>query len=228
MKAPRAHARGLTLIELTIALAVAAMVTAVGVISINALTHASLKSTAIELAGAIKYNYDRSIMEKRVQRIGMDLDQNVWWVEYTDDPYSLASERLRGTEGAKRDEEEEDDDDFDSFFGEADSEVKAALEGGRAASFVPDPDSGEPRPLPGDVRFSRVHTGHQEEPFESGIAYLHFFRGGWTEPAQIEITDGEDHITLKVAPLTGRVRTYHKQLEEMELNEWTGREEGDL
>ena len=103
--------------------------------------------------------------------------------------------------------------------------VKAALEGGKAASFVPE---GEPRPLPGDVRFSKVQTGHQEEPFIAGVAYLHFFRGGWSEPAQIELTDGDEVISLKVFPLTGGVRTYHEPLKELELEDHDGREEGDL
>ena len=221
----------MTLIELTIALAIAAMLVGVSIISMNALTHADLRSSAIELSGAIKFNYDRSIMEKRIQRLGMDLDKHVWWIEYTEDPFTLSQERLRGDEGAKRKEDGdlEDDDDGDSFFDDdADSEVKAALEGGKGASFVPDPDAGEPRPLPGDIRFGKVQTGHQEEPFTTGVAYLHFFRGGFTEPAEIELTDGEDVVTLKVLPLTGRVRTYHRELQELELDEYTADNEGDL
>ena len=57
---------------------------------------------------------------------------------------------------------------------------------------------------------------------------LHFFRGGWTEPAQIEITDGDEVISLKVFPLTGRVRTYDEPLKALELEDQEGREEGDL
>jgi general secretion pathway protein H len=228
----RRATRGFTLIELTIALAIAAMVAGVTIISVQSLTHAELRSSAVELSGAIKYNYDRSIMEKRIQRIGMDLDKHVWWIEYTDDPFTLAQERLQGDEGAKRDEDgkiiRDDDDDRFFFDDDDDSEVKAALEGGKAASFVPDEAAGEPKSLPGDIRFGKVHTGHQEEPFTSGVAYLHFFRGGFTEPAEIELTDGDDVVTLKVLPLTGRVRTYHRELKELELEEYDGRLEGDI
>ena len=60
--------RGFTLIELTIALAIAAMMVGVTMISVQSLTHADLKNTSLELAGAVKYNYDRAIMEKRIQR----------------------------------------------------------------------------------------------------------------------------------------------------------------
>ncbi|MCA9549365.1 MAG: type II secretion system protein [Myxococcales bacterium] len=219
--------RGFTLIELTIALAIAAMMVGVTMISVQSLTHADLKNTSLELAGAVKYNYDRAIMEKRIQRIAMDLDRQLWWIEYTEDPYGLDKERLRGDTGAKLDADgkvvKEDDDSF--WDDDADEEVKRALEGGKAASFVPE---GEPHTLPGDVRFAKIQTGHQEEPFTSGVAYLHFFRGGWTEPAQIEITDGDEVISLKVFPLTGRVRTYDEPLKALELEDQEGREEGDL
>ncbi|MEQ8278818.1 MAG: prepilin-type N-terminal cleavage/methylation domain-containing protein [Deltaproteobacteria bacterium] len=228
----RSRQRGLTLIEITIALAIAALAVSVGVISINALTDANLKSSALSLAGAIKFNYDRAIMEKRTQRLGLDLDRQVWWIEFTEDPYALAQERMRGEEGDKRSLEgdgEEQLEELDSFFSndDDDAEVKRVMEGGKAASFVPDEAGGKPRPLPGDVRFSKVWTGHQEESFTSGVAYIHFFRGGWTEPAQIELSDGTEYVTLKVFPLTGRVRTYDKQLEDPSIQEYDGREEGD-
>lgn len=230
VRPPRPARRGLTLIEVTIALAVAALATGVAVVGINAITDAHLKSTSLELGGAIKFNYDRSIMEKRTQRLAMDLDRNVYWVEYTEDAFAIAAERLRGPEGDKRDLEKKEsaEDRARSFFNaDPSDEVRAVMEGGKASQFRPDEATGEPRSLPGDVEFSKIWTGHQEESFTSGIAYLHFFRGGWTEPAQIELTDGDDYITLKVFPLTGRVRTYQERLEDPEVEEYDGREEGD-
>ncbi|MEL7371110.1 MAG: prepilin-type N-terminal cleavage/methylation domain-containing protein [Myxococcota bacterium] len=220
---------GLTLIEITIGLAIAAMVMSVGVTSINALTDAHLRSAAVEITGAVKYSYDRSIMEKRIQRIGFDLDRHVWWLEYTSDAYGLNAELTRGEEGAKRDDDgniirNDDDDQFD-FDSDTDADVKKALEGGKAASFQPD-GSDKPRALQGDVTFDSVWTGHQEEPFTSGIAYLHFFRGGWTEPAQIVLTDGESFTTLKVSPLTGRVRSYKRKLEDGKGEAFDASEEG--
>lgn len=222
----RAAQRGLTLIEITIGLAIAAMVMAVGVTSINALTDANLRSATVEIAGAIKYSYDRAIMEKRIQRIGFDIDRGVWWLEYTEDMYGLGAELDRGEEGIRPGEDGDFDDD-DSFFDEEeDAEVKKALEGGKAAAFVPDEDNAKPIHLPGDVHFESIWTGHQEQPFTSGIGYLHFFRGGWTEPAQIILTDDDSYITLKVSPLTGRVRTYKKKLEDGRGEAFNAADEG--
>jgi general secretion pathway protein H len=235
MRRPSKHERGLTLIEITVALAIAALVVSLGLVSLNALTDADLKSSAVELTGAIKFSYDRSIMEKRTQRMGFDMSKGLWWIDYTDDVYALDRERMRGKSGADSPEGEEQEKkkpaSLDEIFEQADEpedEVKQAMEGGKALAFSPDEGAGLPRRLPGTVAFSKIWTGHQEEPFTEGVAYLHFFRSGWTEPAQIELTDGDgEYITLKVFPLTGRVRMYRKQLEEEKVEEDDGREEGD-
>ncbi len=223
----RRHAAqsGLTLIEIMFGLAIAVLIMGVGVTSLNAVTDAYLRSAAIEITGAIKFSYDRAIMEKRIQRIGFDLDRQVWWLEFSQDPYGLAQELAQGEEGAKVDDEATDNSPF-SFDDDDDPEVVKALEGGRAAAFAPDGESGKPRKLTGDVTFESVWTGHQEQPFTSGIAYLHFFRGGWTEPAQVVLTDGDDFITLKVSPLTGRVRMYRKKLEDGRGEAYDASEEG--
>jgi general secretion pathway protein H len=224
--------RGLTLIEVVIALAIAAMATGIAIGAVNAITDASLKSTSIELIGAMKFSYDRAIMERRTQRLSIDMDKGLWWIDYTTDPFALSSERDRGPEGGKsEDKKRAEKEERSSFFSDEDDaakkEVEAALEGGKAASFSADEELGTPRSLPGDVRFSKVWTGHQEEAFTSGTAHIHFFSGGWTEPAQIELTDGDAFITLKLYPLTGRVRTYDKELEVPKPEDDDGREEGD-
>ncbi len=226
--------RGLTLIEITIGLAVAALVMSMSVVAISSLTDAKLRSAAVELTGAVKYNYDRAIMLNRVQRIGMDLDEGTWWMEFTQDPFSLSQQLREGEAGASKDEDGKlvygDEEDLEIDLGideDTDVEVRQALEGGRAASFQPDGDG--IRKLPGNVRFRRVWTGHQEKPFTKGIAFLHFFRGGWTEPALIELADAEeDVVVLEVMPLTGRVRTKHEEFEAPDVEEVDGFDEGDL
>src|SRR5687768_8886219 len=107
MRRPAAHRRGLTLIEITVALAIAALIVSLGLVSLNALTDADLKSSAVELTGAIKFSYDRSIMEKRTQRMGFDMSKGLWWIDYTDDEYALDRERMRGKSGADSPEGEE-------------------------------------------------------------------------------------------------------------------------
>lgn len=214
---PRRRRRGLTLIELTITVAVIGLVAGLTLVSIQALGANHLRSASVEIAGAIKGCYDRSIMEKRIQRITFDLDEHVWWVEYTADPFALDPEVAANMD----DPEEPEDLDLDE---EAPADLRAALEGGRAASFELDGWFGGKHPLPGEVHFGRVWTGMREDPFEKGRIHVHFFRGGFTEPLQLELYDGSpeadpeerSYVTLKVRPLTGRVRMYQKRLDEPE------------
>lgn len=225
----------MTLIELTIALAVAGLLMSMSVVAISALSDADLRSSAVQLTGSIKFSYDRAIMQNRIQRIGMNIDEGTWWLEYTQDPFALREERDEGTMGATIDEDgklvyvgEEEIRSRLRFDRDTDPQVKMALEGGLGAAFTREEDMQERR-LPGSVRFARVWTGHQEEPIDEGIAFLHFFDGGWTEPAMIELRDEDDDIvTLRVAPLTGRVRTYPHALDAPELEEHDGHEDGDL
>lgn len=208
--------RGLTLIEITITIVIVALVSGIAMVSVQSLSHSRLRSSAVAIAGAIKECYDKAIMEKRIQRIAFDLNDHVWWVEYTEDPYALDIERLSS----------EDDDEPEDLFLDEDTpeEVRAALEGNRAATFSPDPSFGAKIPLPGGIHFGRAWTGMREKPFEKGIIYLHFFRGGFTEPLQLEIYEGSpeskpksrEWVTIKVRPLTGRVKTYQKRLDEPE------------
>jgi hypothetical protein len=204
------------------------------VVAINSLTDASLRSAAVELTGAIKYSYDRAIMQNRVQRLGMDIETGQWWLEYTENPFSISEQRLEGEAGFERDEDGKvvrpDEEDFELDLGidrDTAPEVREALEGGRSASFVQEEDD-EPRKLPRGVRFSRVWTGHQEEPFTKGIAFLHFFTSGFSEPALIELMDADDDVVvLEVSPLTGRVRTKHERFEAPEVEDYDGYDEGD-
>lgn len=205
--------RGLTLIEITITVAVIGLIAAMSVVGIQALSANALRSASIELSGVIKSCYDRSIMEKRIQRVSFDLDEETWWVEYTADPYALDVEVLSQADDPDEPEELYLDE-------EAPEDLRQALEGSRAAGFQADEFFGGKHRLPDGVHYGRLWTGMRDEPFEKGIIYLHFFRGGFTEPLQIELFDGSEedredreYTTLKVRPLTGRVRMYQRQLD---------------
>lgn len=229
----RALRRGLTLIELTIALAIAALAVVMGVIAID--SGQSLNAASVELTGAVKYAYDRSIMQRQIHRLAIDLDDNRYWLEYTDEAFGLAERRLTGRKGARIDgETTPNTDDLPFIFDEDDDdEVKRALLGGRASRFTALGNDGEDakepprRKLPGSVDVTRIWTGHQEEPFDAGMTYLHFFYGGWTEPALIELSDGDEFLTLEVSPLTGRVRTRPGKMKDPDVEEHSGAEEGD-
>ncbi len=233
-----AGARGFTLIELTIALAIVALLAGATVMTVNSVTDAHLRSSGTALSGAIKQCYDRAAMLQRSQRIVFDIDKQIWWIEFTESPFAVARERLTGEEGESSEEmrerleaEQRDRGRSSSFGDDGKEEVQRMIEGGMSRFFVPDEDldAGKPQVLPGGVSFARIWTGHQEKPFTSGMAHLHFFPQGWTEPALIELVDDDgDVFTLEVQPLTGRVKVYDRRLEDPSAEDDDGRKDGDL
>src|SRR5262249_54141908 len=67
--------RGLTLIELTVALAVVVVMFAAVVFGIGALTGAQAKQAATELAGTIRYLYDTASLTGRTCRLVFELPE---------------------------------------------------------------------------------------------------------------------------------------------------------
>lgn len=100
----------MTLIEVAIAIGIAASFSAVAIGTLNSLTDADLRSTAVELSGAMKSSYDRAIMQRRTQRLAIDLDKGLWWFEYTESPFAISKEKATGEVGEKTGGREEDED----------------------------------------------------------------------------------------------------------------------
>jgi general secretion pathway protein H len=67
-------------------------------------------------------------------------------------------------------------------------------------------DGDEPgRELGAGIKFRLVQTDRDPDPITNGRAYLHFWPGGVTEHAVIQIGSGsDDGLTVRVSALTGR------------------------
>ncbi len=68
------------------------------------------------------------------------------------------------------------------------------------------------RALPDSVRLT-VWTRHQRDIVKQGTAYMYFFPQGFTERAQLGISQGRNTWTLTVQPLTGKVAVVPDELE---------------
>jgi general secretion pathway protein H len=66
---------------------------------------------------------------------------------------------------------------------------------------------GEPVVFPDDVKIVSVRTDADLEPIKTGFADLYFFPRGQTQLAYIQLSDSdkENHYTIIVQPLTGKV-----------------------
>lgn len=211
MKPARASARGLTLVEILVVIAIMAIVTAAAVGGSMQLPSSRLRRSAAMVASATKVAFTRATATSHNLRLVMDLDQQKIWLEESDIPMLVRSKDAAGAGGA-----------------EAVTEVErmALAEGDR---IVKTPPVARPRfhpievygfgdvetakggkPLQRGITFRGVQTTHDDAARTSGRAYLYFWPGGRTERASIQLRIGDSEeesrtVSLLVSPLTGKV-----------------------
>ncbi|HUM09332.1 MAG TPA: type II secretion system protein [Myxococcaceae bacterium] len=224
-------ARGFTLIELTVAIAIAAGLFSALVLGLGALTGARARKAMGELGGAARSLYDTAALTGNTCRLVLLLPKD------DSAEFSYRAECASGpvTSAVDRDQEIRD-------------ATKAAVEAYRKKSRGSARDAQPPAPGPGahgaygtgssgstlldvldsekvrvekaaafsafttseiqprrmsGVRVS-VWTSHQRAKIDSGLAYLYFFPQGYTERAQVTVRQGNNVWTLLVSPLTGK------------------------
>jgi general secretion pathway protein H len=233
--ARRRAQRGLTLIEISIAIIIVAMLFSAAVMGIGSITGAKAKGSAGELAGLIRSLYDSAALRGKTCRLVFEIPD-----PKSEDPTRYHAECAEGAvttsrdrDTALRDENSERERNARASGGAgANGETRRnylvsggdaptateLMEGEKqrvenAARFSSYTSEEVPsRELPGDVKVS-VWTRHQREPVESGVAYLYFFPQGYTEKAHVYVKQGDNVWTLDVSPLTGKVQVVAEELE---------------
>lgn len=222
--------RGLTLIELTVALAIIAVLFGAVVTSVGAITGSRAKAAAGELGGVIRSLYDTAALKGRTCRLVFQLpakgeDGDVkYWAECAEGHVTTARDRDQALEDANHqaDVDARDDSRRESARSrsassdeaesaeEQEAQEKARVE--KAARFSAyTAEEIKPRKLSG-VKIS-VWTQHQRDPVSSGLAYLYFFPQGYTERAYVYFEQGKNVWTITVAPLTGKTTIVGRALE---------------
>lgn len=208
----RLGARGLTLIEMLVVLAIVALL-AVGVLmGSGQLASAKLKKTATSLTGVIRLAYTRASSTSKSIRLVFDFEQRSFWMEEAEQAMLVTPKDTTGTGGA----------DAVTALEQQSIAEGARLTKGPAAPrahfrqvdmglLAVDADThGNVRALPGNIKFRSIQTTHDDQPRTADRAYLYFWPGGQTERSAIQIrigdsTDDWETLTLLVAPLTGSV-----------------------
>lgn len=228
VRPPRRGERGLTLIELTVALAIIAVLFAAAIISVGSITGSRARAAASELGGAIRSLYDTASLKGRTCRLvfqlpakGEDGDTK-YWAECAEGHVTTARDRDRALEDADHQAElaareqsrpkstpSRSSDEPESVEDQA-AQEKARVE--KLARFsVYTAEEIKPRKLSG-VKIS-VWTQHQRDPVTSGLAYLYFFPQGYTERSYVYFEQGKNVWTIAVAPLTGKTTIVARALE---------------
>jgi prepilin-type N-terminal cleavage/methylation domain-containing protein len=219
--------RGMTILEIMIALAVMGLLMLVGLPALRTQLGSDLREDANGVASAMRAAYELASLSGVHHRVLLDLDAQTYEIQACPEDLRLA----RGDEEKVVDKdvlETVPKPEINQTAGiagevlEAESpedavKTAAALAGiniGGARCVVPttpngDADArGNQRQLNEGrkIRFGEVHVQHLDRPAKAGKVAINFFPLGWAEKAVVEIAAPEgDRYTILVHGMTGRV-----------------------
>jgi general secretion pathway protein H len=206
----RRRARGLTLFEVLIVIALIAVLAGGVLFGSGMLASNRMRSAAMLIVSGVRIGMTRANGTGRPVRMVFDLDNRRVMLEESSTSVMLRQKEDEENTGGGAEAATEAE-------RKARAEADRILEGPRAprAQFSPvkqfgfdaeDPAQG--RELGGGIRFRQVHTEHDGQPRTEGRAYLYFWPGGGTEHASIQLErDGDEQgLTIVVSPLTGRAK----------------------
>jgi Tfp pilus assembly protein FimT len=214
----------MTLIEVVVVVVIIA-ITASGLsFSFNALARTNLKGGAGKLAAAARYAYNRAVIQGTTVRIGFAVPGNTFSIEEAHGKVTLA----RVEDERRKDSLEEGGSEVVAVdpWAAARNRIEQALKPTLGATpFGPITSStGQAIARYTDVALGRrvqivkLIVPHQPAPLEQGKGGVHFFPGGMTEHAVLQLSDGGDTVySVEIHPLTGRARVYPKAYEPDQL-----------
>jgi general secretion pathway protein H len=226
------RARGFTLIELSIALVIIAVLFAAVVVSIGAVTGSKAKASAGELGGVIRSLYDTAALSGKTCRLVFEMaepkddeGETKYWAECAAGNLTTSKDRdgelkeidRQSSKRGHKDKLDEDDKRFSKYTRDNPTLTDLlSVEQNRvenAAKYSEYTNSEiAPRVLPSAVHLG-VWTRHQRDVANSGTAYLYFFPQGFTEKAQIYVRQGTNTWTITVSSLTGKTAVVSEELE---------------
>lgn len=224
------RARGVTLIELVVALGIVVVLFAAVVYGVGALTGARAKEASAELAGTIRALYDSAALSGKTCRLVFELPRKAsddetpvkYHAECAKAGITAGANReddQRAAEKKERERKKESETRFRSLSGddtgpnlqELMAREKDRVEEAAKFQAFSNEDVIE-RTLPAGVEVE-VWTAKLKSATKTGTAYLYFFPQGFTERAQIYVRQGKNVWTLAVSPLTGKTVIHADALE---------------
>jgi len=207
----QARKRGVTLIEILVAIGIALLLAGGMIMGVGALSGARLRESSTLVAGAIRVAYNHANATSRPTRVVFDIKERTIHIEDTEGRMLLQSgDRTGGAEAATELEKE------------VVEEAERIVEGPRAPRpmFRPvkkllgfDTEGKGAKHLASKIYFRQIEVDHEDGAVTEGRVYLYFWPGGQTELAAIQLQksnldDVPDSsiITVLVSPLTGKVK----------------------
>ena len=215
----------MTILELMIVLLIIALGASGLTLSLNALARTTLKGATGKLAAASRFAYNRALVKGKTVRISFELGGNAFSVEEAHGKVTLGrTDDARG-EATASDDGAETSGAVDPWAA-AQSRLTDALKPSLGASPFGAITNADGK---GSTRYTNVGLGrriqivrlivaHEPTPREQGHGAIHFFPGGNTEHAVLQLSDGGDDVySLEIHPLTGRATIHAGAFEPEEL-----------
>jgi general secretion pathway protein H len=205
----RSRERGLTLIEVVIAIALIALLAGSLLFGKNMLVGSRVKGAATLIISSVRFGLTRANATGKPTRLVIDLDKKQLSIEEASGSLMLREKGKDQTGGAEAATAAET---------KARQEADRIIEGPRAprAHFSklvgvsgPIQDLTQGRALGDGVEIAQVRTEHDDEYVREGRAYIYFWPAGSTERAVVQLKkagDREASLTVVLSPLTGRAK----------------------
>lgn len=220
----RMKSEGMTLLEILVVLAIMVLAASGVSFSVGALARANLKAAAGRLGAATRYAYNRAVTHGQTTRLHFTLPGNTFSIEEAHAGVTLAT---------KKDREDQEAPGAEGIQGGAIdpwaaaqarvAQPLAATVGASPFTGIADADGKAIKrynevSLGRDVQFLKLIVAHEPEPLTEGDGAVHFFAGGHTEHAVIQLGDGHGAVySIEIHPLTGRVKVYPEAYEPEDL-----------
>jgi len=208
MSACGTRSSGFTLLEIVVTIAVLGLVLGVAVSRMDTMLEWDMKRASNKLASTMRYLYNKAASEGLYIRLVLDIEESVYWVEATTDPFMLSTgdedtgSLKGGSKETKEGEEGEGAEDETMDDGEP-----YAIKPAKPVFNPVDSYLLKPTKLPDSVHFKDVYVEHDRSSIDSGKAEVYFFPNGMVEHAVINLRDEGDEInySLETNPISGRV-----------------------
>jgi general secretion pathway protein H len=192
--------RGMTLLEVLIALIIAAIVIGGVAVSAGGVFSSRLGQTSGKLMATIRYAFDRSVMTGKVYQLVVDIDNGKFWLEEMEKEKSCET-RLQEIDDLEK-----------GKAGQAEAETETVDKGTKKEDMIVRTTT-----LPDGIKFEAVMAQHHQEPVVEGQARILFFPEGISEKAFIWLSKGETVHTVEIRAMQGRGVHHREELPARDL-----------
>ena len=203
--------RGVTLVEISIAIVIAALLMGLAAPMLGSITAASLRTSASKISGMVKATYDHAILSGHTSRVVFDMEKGTVSAEETADYFGLV---IEGDDKDKDDDKDED---------KAPSNDAMLLSIAKRVSDRPSRRHKKATfakilgssviELDSDVKVAELASEHLKTPVKSGKEAIYFFPMGYSEHALLTLEDPAGRtFSVEVEPLNGRTRITDKKV----------------